>query len=70
MGLKNAQGKSLAGPLDPDEAGFAERASTLRSLGAAVLVKTCGDRTRAVQMLASAGIPSQDIVFEETLKVI
>ena len=70
QGLKNAQGKSLAGPLDPDEAGFAERAATLRSLGAAVLVKTCGDRTRAVQMLASAGIPSQDIVFEETLKVI
>ena len=64
QGLKNAQGKSLAGPLDPDEAGFAEKAASLRSLGAAILVKACDCHAQVVQALAEAGIPSQDIVFD------
>ena len=67
QGLKNAQGKSLAGPLDPQESGFAEKAATLRSLGAAVLVKACDDHARIIQELGAAGIPPQDIVFEEDL---
>ena len=70
QGLKNAQGKSLAGPLDSDEAGFAEKAAKLHSLGAAILVKTCDDHSRVLQTLIAAGIPQQDIVFEETIKVI
>lgn len=67
QGLKNAQGKSLAGPLDPDEDDFAEKAATLRSLGAAILVKTRGDRAQVLQTLASAGIPERDVVFEDRL---
>ena len=70
QGLKNAQGKSLAGPLDPCETGFAEKAAVIRSLGAAVLVKKCDDRARVVQTLAQAGIPPQDIVFEDTIEYI
>lgn len=66
-GLKNAQGKSLAGPLDPLEAGFAEKAATLRSLGAAILIKASDDRSRAIQALEAAGIPPRDIVFEDNL---
>ena len=69
QGLKNAQGKSLAGPLDPCADGFAEKAATLRSLGAAVLVKTT-DRDQVIQTLASVGIPPQDIVFEDNLRSI
>ncbi len=68
QGLKNAQGKSLAGPLDPLEAGFTEKASTLRRLGAALLVKACDDRACVLQSLASIGIPPQDIVFDDRLR--
>ena len=64
QGLKNTQGKSLAGPLDPQEADFAEKAATLRSLGAALLVKACDDHNWVLQALAVKGIPPQDIVFE------
>ncbi len=67
QGLKNAQGKSLAGPLDPNEAGFAEKAAALLSLGAAILVKDCDDHDRVIQSLGAVGIPAQDIVFEEGL---
>ena len=67
QGLKNAQGKSLAGPLDPHEATFTEKAASIHSLGAAVLVKSCEDQVRVRQALAAAGIPSQDIVFEDYL---
>ena len=65
QGLKNAQGKSLAGPLDPHEAGFAEKAAVIRSLGAAVLVKSCEEHAEVRRVLADAGIPPQDIVFED-----
>ena len=68
QGLKNAQGKSLAGPLDPRAADFALKAATLRSLGAAILVKACDDHDQVIKTLTAAGIPSQDIVFEETLR--
>ncbi len=68
QGLKNAQGKSLAGPLDPRAADFAEKAATLRSLGAAILVKACDDHAQVIKTLTAAGIPSQDIVFEETIR--
>ena len=68
QGLKNAQGKSLAGPLDPRSADFAEKAATLRSLGAAILVKACDDHAQVIKTLTAAGIPSQDIVFEETIR--
>ena len=67
QGLKNAQGKSLAGPLDPHEATFMEKAASIHSLGAAVLVKSCEDQVRVRQVLAAAGIPPQDIVFEDFL---
>ena len=67
QGLKNAQGKSLAGPLDPSEADFAEKAAALRSLGAAVLIKTCSNPAQVLQTLTAAGITQQDIVFEETI---
>ncbi len=67
QGLKNAQGKSLAGPLDPSDADFAEKAATLRSLGAAVLIKTCSNPAQMLETLTAAGIPQQDIVFEETI---
>ena len=69
IGLKNAQGKSLAGPLDPQESDFAEKAATLRSLGAAILVKACDDHARVLQALAEVGIPPKDIVFEDMLRV-
>ena len=65
QGLKNAQGKSLAGPLDPQEADFVEKAATLRSLGAAILVKACDDHARVIQALTAAGIPRQDIVLHK-----
>ena len=68
QGLKNAQGKSLAGPQDPRDAGFVGKASTLRRLGAALLVKACDDRPRVLQELASVGVPPQDIVFEDMLR--
>ena len=67
--LKNAQGKSLAGPLDPLEADFVEKATTLRSLGAAILVKACDDHEQVLQALDAVGIPTQDIVFEDMLTV-
>ena len=63
QGLKNAQGKSLAGPLDPGEVGFVEKAVTLRSLGAAIWVKDCDDQAAVIQTLTGAGIPKRDIVF-------
>lgn len=66
-GLKNAQGKSLAGPLDPCGSGFADKAATLRSLGAAVLVNACEDHALVLQELAAVGIPPQDVVFEDML---
>ena len=68
QGLKNAQGKCLAGPLDPQESGFAENAAVLRSLGAAILVKTCDDRTGVLRTLEVVGIPPQDVVFEDMLR--
>ena len=68
QGLKNTQGKSLAGPLDPRDADFVKKAATLRSLGAALLVKACDDHAKVLQTLAAAGIPSQDIVFDDMLK--
>ena len=67
QGLKNTQGKSLAGPLDPRDADFIEKAAALRSLGAALLVKSFDDNSRVLQALAAAGIPSQDIVFDDLL---
>jgi 5-methyltetrahydrofolate--homocysteine methyltransferase len=69
QGLKNTQGKSLAGPLDPRDAGFVDKAATLRSLGAALLVKACDDHDRVLQALAAIGIPPQDVVFEDILRV-
>ncbi len=69
QGLKNAQGKSLAGPLDLQEADFEKKAVTLRGLGSAILVKACDDHSRVLQALASVGIPTQDIVFEDLLKI-
>lgn len=67
QGLKNAQGKSLAGPLDPLAADFVEKAAALRSLGAAIMVKACDDHSQVLQTLTATGIPPQDIVFEETI---
>ena len=69
-GLKNAQGKSLAGPLNPQENGFAEKAATLRNLGAAILVKACDDHDQVLQALAAVGIPTQDVMFEDMLRVV
>ena len=63
QGLKNAQGKCLAGPLDPHEPDFAEKAAVLRSLGAAIWVQNLDDRALVIRTLASVGIPSRDIVF-------
>lgn len=60
QGLKNAQGKSLAGPLDPCEPGFAEKAAVIHSLGAAVLVKECDDQIRV----------NQDFVSEYSLSLL
>ena len=62
QGLKNAQGKCIAGPLDPGSSDFIEKASVLRSLGAALLVKA-GDNERALSLLTEAGVPAEDIVF-------
>ena len=63
QGLKNAQGKCIAGPLDPGSSDFIEKASVLRSLGAALLVKSGDDDAHASELLTEAGVPAEDIVF-------
>ena len=63
QGLKNAQGKCIAGPLDPGDSDFTGKAAILRSLGAALLVKAGDDDAHASELLTEAGVPAEDIVF-------
>ena len=67
-GLKNAQGKCIARAigLEDGESAFLEKASVIRSLGAAVVVKLEGadDQEKALRLLEGIGFPPADIIFE------
>ena len=68
QGLKNAQGKCIARSISLAEGDsvFQEKAATIRSLGAAIVVKVDDDAEcgRALSLLTSIGIPPEDILFE------
>lgn len=75
QGLKNAQGKCIAGPLSlaEGESVFLEKADVLRSLGAALLVRAADEQgpareadvcAQAYRLLTDAGIPPCELVFE------
>ena len=66
QGLKNAQGKCIARSISLSDGEFLEKAATLRSLGAAIVVKVEGetDCDRALSLLGGIGIPPEEILFE------
>ena len=79
QGLKNAQGKCIAGPLSlaEGESVFLGKAAVLRSLGAAILVHAADEKgpvpgaealeavcSRAFRLLTGAGITPFELVFE------
>ena len=68
QGLKNAQGKCIARALSLEEGeqAFVEKATLIRSLGAAVVVRVSGaeEGEWAQRLLEAAGIPPEDIILE------